>query len=404
MKHLNKYITLSVFIGILAFIFLAIAQANNPLRNQLNAIQEEYEQQQIDITAACKRIGRKSAQGFATGDFTEFNDSNNWFSSTYAVNAKDTCISINQQDIDIVIHHTAVETPEQLAVIDKKHAELGYDLSCKGHTTGYHLFIGTDGTLVQTRCLYERPLHSKGTIDHKISEHSISIVMAGNFEEREPTDKQLEVLEALILKLQQNFTGEVLTHQMTSATKCAGKYLNAWVEEHYPRQNIEYGAEPVVTNEEREHIAKSLAKGELLEPDIIKYYRTYHEELTLQPLASFDILFSRYYTPTPDQESYFRDTYEEDFAVNCHGDCFSTANSTKIDDSMAGKVLACPPEFPFGTRIYIEDFGIATCKDRGGMIKGGRLDLWAGASTAGLNRIRNNEGPTGLQRITILSL
>lgn len=42
-----------------------------------------------------------------------------------------------------------------------------------------------------------------------------------------------------------------------------------------------------------------------------------------------------------------------------------------------GHTLACPPEMPFGTRVYIPHFGRTfTCEDRGGAIRGNRLDVY----------------------------
>lgn len=38
--------------------------------------------------------------------------------------------------------------------------------------------------------------------------------------------------------------------------------------------------------------------------------------------------------------------------------------------------VACPKELPFGTRLYIEKFGERVCEDRGGAIKGKRLDIY----------------------------
>ena len=56
-------------------------------------------------------------------------------------------------------------------------------------------------------------------------------------------------------------------------------------------------------------------------------------------------------------------------------------------------VLACPPEFKFGQKVYIKGIGVATCHDRGGAIKGKRLDLWAGYGDVGLWTLHN--GPQG---------
>ena len=40
--------------------------------------------------------------------------------------------------------------------------------------------------------------------------------------------------------------------------------------------------------------------------------------------------------------------------------------------------LACPKQYPFGTKIEIEGVGVRTCEDRGGAIKGEHFDLYFG--------------------------
>lgn len=40
------------------------------------------------------------------------------------------------------------------------------------------------------------------------------------------------------------------------------------------------------------------------------------------------------------------------------------------------RTLACPPSFPFGTKIYIEGVGERRCEDRGGSIKGNHVDIY----------------------------
>ncbi len=50
-----------------------------------------------------------------------------------------------------------------------------------------------------------------------------------------------------------------------------------------------------------------------------------------------------------------------------------TASGLKVQEK---RTLACPPIYPFGTKIKIEGYGIYTCEDRGGAIKGNKFDIY----------------------------
>ncbi len=39
-------------------------------------------------------------------------------------------------------------------------------------------------------------------------------------------------------------------------------------------------------------------------------------------------------------------------------------------------VCAADPAVPFGTRLWVEGYGVVVVEDRGGAIRGERLDLW----------------------------
>ena len=43
-----------------------------------------------------------------------------------------------------------------------------------------------------------------------------------------------------------------------------------------------------------------------------------------------------------------------------------------------GLIVAAPPEYPFGTVMDIPGYGVATVEDRGGVIKGNKLDVFFG--------------------------
>jgi 3D (Asp-Asp-Asp) domain-containing protein len=50
-----------------------------------------------------------------------------------------------------------------------------------------------------------------------------------------------------------------------------------------------------------------------------------------------------------------------------------TASGIKV---MEGETIACPPQFPFGTKINISGMGTYMCQDRGGAIKSNHIDIY----------------------------
>jgi len=117
---------------------------------------------------------------------------------------------------------------------------------------------------------------------------------------------------------------------------------------------------------------------------------------------------SKYYTPVLRQDQYFwrfkdrrkgcsssnlkwlgynsseKGEYAADACMNIQGNGFRTADGSDLRLRNPFQVGACPPEYPFGTRFITKAFGTMTCIDRGGAIKGKRLDLWAGAGNQGM--------------------
>ncbi len=55
-----------------------------------------------------------------------------------------------------------------------------------------------------------------------------------------------------------------------------------------------------------------------------------------------------------------------------------TASGLKVKEK---RTLACPSVYPFGAKIKIEGYGIYTCEDRGGAIKGNRFDIYMKTKT-----------------------
>ncbi|MFA6160177.1 MAG: 3D domain-containing protein [Parcubacteria group bacterium] len=50
-----------------------------------------------------------------------------------------------------------------------------------------------------------------------------------------------------------------------------------------------------------------------------------------------------------------------------------TASGLKVKEK---ETIACPPQFPMGTKIRISDMGTYICQDRGGAIKGNHIDIY----------------------------
>lgn len=50
-----------------------------------------------------------------------------------------------------------------------------------------------------------------------------------------------------------------------------------------------------------------------------------------------------------------------------------TASGLKVKEK---RTIACPPQFPLGTKVRIKDMGVYVCEDRGGAIKGNHIDIY----------------------------
>ncbi|MCW1888031.1 MAG: 3D domain-containing protein [Candidatus Moranbacteria bacterium] len=73
----------------------------------------------------------------------------------------------------------------------------------------------------------------------------------------------------------------------------------------------------------------------------------------------------------------------ESFTINASAYTAAADECGKSDGMTASglmvtekRTLACPREFPFGTKISIEGMGEYRCEDRGGAIKGNHFDIY----------------------------
>lgn len=105
-----------------------------------------------------------------------------------------------------------------------------------------------------------------------------------------------------------------------------------------------FGFRTVAEKETQEHNEKRLAH---YKPRLEKY---------VPPKGEVSILVTGY-SSTPDQTD---------------GDPFTTASGTTVHKG----TMACPAQYPFGTKISIQGRGSYICEDRGGKIKGNHFDMW----------------------------
>lgn len=126
-------------------------------------------------------------------------------------------------------------------------------------------------------------------------------------------------------------------------------------------------------------------------------------------------MVTRYYTPVPAQERYYNGwkqsegsckianlyyapyggKYKGDYAAELcmqgQGDGFITADGTNLRTVKPFSIAACPREY-LGETLHIAEIGYVKCRDTGGVIKGKKIDVWAGIGSEGYENIRSSPG------------
>lgn len=128
----------------------------------------------------------------------------------------------------IVVHHSATDSGNA-KIFDSFHRSKGWD------ELGYHFVIGNgtksgDGEVeVGSRWTKQKHGAHCKTPKNYHNNHGIGICLVGNFENSEPTPKQIESLRKLVTFLQKecSITSEhVQTHGEIVHTECSGKHLS----------------------------------------------------------------------------------------------------------------------------------------------------------------------------------
>jgi hypothetical protein len=303
----------------------------------------------------------------------------------------------------LVIHHTATIDTVQKDIVDRAHQRKFNDRSFYGSYILYHILIGKDGTVVYNRGLNERTGHTR---NNEINLSSIAIALAGNFNEERPTSSQLNSLRAEIKKLNDLYKFEkIIPHQDASPTACAGKYLNSMIRKEYGQAEKKFVLSRYYTPVRNQPYYYRNYEGaqlfdKALEHGVIRKEGNqfiYDGQLLPVQLGQGEAAIEKLKGSAPIKQMIKSETeYRAEFKVNCMGDCRSTASTYYLDESDAYSVVACPPNYPFGTKFVINN-RIFICYDRGGMIDENservRLDIWSGIGKNGLDRIRSTPVP-----------
>jgi peptidoglycan hydrolase-like protein with peptidoglycan-binding domain/3D (Asp-Asp-Asp) domain-containing protein len=117
----------------------------------------------------------------------------------------------------------------------------------------------------------------------------------------------------------------------------------------------------------------------IIEPKPVSDPEVVKEEAQVSSYTA-DFICSAYYSPLPGQNRYATGTYAGDIRLNGNG--VHGASGKRVFPGM----VAAPPSFPFGTKMDIAGIGTTEVADRGGAIKGSRLDIWFGAGDDALLR------------------
>lgn len=116
-------------------------------------------------------------------------------------------------------------------------------------------------------------------------------------------------------------------------------------------------AEGLVSSEQVANKKESVQKDERTEKILARWKEKQAERWNNLPDGRFTINASAY-TAAADE---------------CGKSDGITASGVKVQEK---RTIACPQKFPFGAKIEIEGFGTYVCEDRGGAIKGNKIDIY----------------------------
>lgn len=235
----------------------------------------------------------------------------------------------------IILHHTA--TQKCMSAEEMKMSMFYTWVQNKGFEfIPTHYIVGCSWDFVKVNDM-ERVVGA--TLNQEANQNGVNIEIVGDFNKWVPNDAQYEMVNQLIQWiLEKHPWMEIKWHKDFQPKNCP------WVNFDWSR---------IKTGAVKEDVEKKEVKKDKI---------------------TFSL--SRYYSVLPDQNRYYNNrSYEEDFKINCAGDCLVTANWHQLMNDDKYKSVACPKEYPLGTKIYLDGVGVVVCNDRWGAINWNRIDM-----------------------------
>lgn len=111
---------------------------------------------------------------------------------------------------------------------------------------------------------------------------------------------------------------------------------------------------------------------EVSEPEVAPVVKTEEELKNEAILAKWKLKQAEKWANLPKEQFIINASAYTASADECGNSKGITSSGIKVHQG----TIACPPAFPFGAKIKIEGYGTYTCEDRGGAIKGNKIDIY----------------------------
>lgn len=302
----------------------------------------------------------------------------------------------------ITIHHTATDLLPAQQVADAATRHHG--------AVPAHMFIDHLGDVVYTADI---KTIVGSTRDPYANRSSVHIELVWTFlDGGQPTEAQMQSLAREMQKIQASVEKDLVVtghRRWNSPTTCPWDFpfdnLMERLDEHFTLYewitNETTDSNPIRTtlyNHNQRYLNETLDwsisyTDDMSEQSALPTTDIHSSEgLDRQPQVG-DVIFmdnvTAYYWPEPDQDYYFKGSYEADLQMNCWGEheCVNADGRAYLHEHQYTHG-ACWPRFPKGTVLDLEGRGEIVCVDRGSAIDNTDIDIRYGRGQEAVDLIR----------------